>query len=199
MTRSFNDQPHILYLGAYWTRVLTTQRCQPPISISKFCSPPLCQFHKEGHPCTTTWNSKWLGWKLGQQTSSLLWTCGRQTRAVELHWMQRWLLKHQCNDQTLLDGSNRTRSHVLLSANTTPLLVIIPSRACSKTSLLVAYSGSLQCLSSLPSPMYEKSPTLRWGQVQTRKRRECQCPQYRVFGSLRFRQCYEPWTLHTFQ
>ena len=34
--------------------------------------------------------------------------------------------------------------------------------------------------------MYEKRPTLTWGHVQTRERREKGCPQYRVFGSLRF-------------
>jgi len=36
------------------------------------------------------------------------------------------------------------------------------------------------------SLMYKRVLTLRWGHVQTRERREKGCPQYRVFGSLRF-------------
>ena len=37
----------------------------------------------------------------------------------------------------------------------------------------------------LPTPMYKEIPTLGWGYVQTRKRRDKVCPLYRVLGSLR--------------
>ena len=36
-----------------------------------------------------------------------------------------------------------------------------------------------------PTPMCKKKPTLGWGYVQTRTRREKVCPLYRVLGSLR--------------
>jgi hypothetical protein len=37
----------------------------------------------------------------------------------------------------------------------------------------------------LPTPMCKEIPTLGWGYVQTRKRRDKVCPLYRVLGSLR--------------
>ena len=36
--------------------------------------------------------------------------------------------------------------------------------------------------------MYKEWPTLTWGYVQTRERRDKRCPQYRVLGSLPFRK-----------
>src|SRR6202011_5744824 len=49
------------------------------------------------------------------------------------------------------------------------------------SSRLKSHSPALR----LPSPIYKKRPTLRWGHVQTCERREKGGPQYRVLGSLR--------------
>jgi hypothetical protein len=75
------------------------------------------------------------------------------------------------------------------------LIVLSPTKPLTSRCHLISHpTGPLT-----PPPMYRERPTLTWGYVQTRERRDKRCPQYRVLGSLRFRKDSEFGSLKSWQ
>jgi hypothetical protein len=74
--------------------------------------------------------------------------------------------------------------HSFQSAVTTRICPLAQQK-CMITKTLHYSKPSLIALHLTPTPMCKEKPTLRWGYVQTRTRREKVCPLYRVLGSLR--------------
>jgi hypothetical protein len=80
---------------------------------------------------------------------------------------------------------NASRSAHSFQSAVTILTCPLNPRQCMITKNLHHCKLSLIAFHLTPTPMCKKKPTLGWGYVQTRTRREKVCPLYRVLGSLR--------------